>query len=183
MAKQSQLDKRLEAIENAVIALGASGLGYQVGKRGPVEVARRGLTSAPRFAGRNPVVASSAVIYALYKAGLLDDIVDATLMEGLSNPTPGTPERYGGVPEEFALLAGVSAPKPKKRKQTKFNKAVSAGMKAVRSSKSYGGKGKINNGKRAFAAVTKVASKVNKGKKVPKGAIYGAIARKVRKYI
>ncbi len=39
-------------------------------------------------------------------------------------------------------------------------------MKAVRASKSYGKKGTINNAKRAFSAVTKVASKVNKGKKV-----------------
>ena len=54
-------------------------------------------------------------------------------------------------------------------------------MKAVRASKSYGKKGQINNAKRAFAAVNKVASKVNRGKKVSNKGITGIIARAVRK--
>ena len=68
-----------------------------------------------------------------------------------------------------------------KRKLTKYNQAVKAGMSAVRSSTSYGKKGQINNAKRAFAAVNKVASKVKRGKKVSPKGIQGKIARAVRR--
>ena len=49
-----------------------------------------------------------------------------------------------------------------KRTKSKFNNAVSAGMKAVKNSTSYGKKGVINAPKKAFKAVVKVASTVNK---------------------
>ena len=68
-----------------------------------------------------------------------------------------------------------------KRKLTKYNQAVKAGMTAVRGSTSYGKKGQINNAKRAFAAVNKVASKVKRGKKVSAKGITGKIARAVRR--
>ena len=67
-----------------------------------------------------------------------------------------------------------------KKKLSKYNKAVKEGMRAVRSSTSYGKKGTINNAKKAFAAVNKVASKVNRGKKVSTKGIPGKIARAVR---
>lgn len=51
-----------------------------------------------------------------------------------------------------------------KRTKSKFNKAVGAGMKAAKASTSYGKKGIINAPKKAFAAVTKLASKINKAK-------------------
>ena len=51
-----------------------------------------------------------------------------------------------------------------KKTKSKFNKAVGAGMKAAKASASYGKKGIINAPKKAFAAVTKVASKINKAK-------------------
>ena len=68
-----------------------------------------------------------------------------------------------------------------KRKLSKYNQAVKARMSAVRSSTSYGKKGQINNAKRAFAAVNKVASKVKRGKKVSPKGIQGKIARAVRR--
>ena len=52
-----------------------------------------------------------------------------------------------------------------KRTKSKFNTAVSKGMKAVKASTSYGKKGIISAPKKAFAAVTKIASKINKAKK------------------
>jgi hypothetical protein len=55
-----------------------------------------------------------------------------------------------------------------KRKKSSFNAAVSAGMKAVKASPSYGKKGTITNAKKAFALVTKVASAMRKGRKAPK---------------
>jgi len=51
-----------------------------------------------------------------------------------------------------------------KRTKTKFNRAVGAGMKAAKASASYGKKGVINAPKKAFAAVTKLASRINKAK-------------------
>ena len=52
-----------------------------------------------------------------------------------------------------------------KRTKSKFNSAVSKGMKAVKNSTSYGKKGVISAPKKAFAVVVNVASKLNKAKK------------------
>jgi len=60
---------------------------------------------------------------------------------------------------------------PSIRKASKFNKAVSAGMKAVKKSTTYGGKGKIRPAKKVFAMVTKLASAKKKKKKAPKKGI------------
>ena len=51
-----------------------------------------------------------------------------------------------------------------KKTKSKFNKAVGAGMNAAKESASYGKKGIINAPKKAFAAVTKIASKINRSK-------------------
>ena len=53
-------------------------------------------------------------------------------------------------------------------------------MKAVKASTSYGKKGPINNSKKAFAAVTKTASKINKGAKVAKSGITRKIGLAVK---
>ena len=70
-----------------------------------------------------------------------------------------------------------------KRKASGFNKAISAGMKAVRSSRFMGKKGNISNSKRAFATVTKTVSGMKKGRKRPTKGVRGAIARAARRYI
>ena len=67
-----------------------------------------------------------------------------------------------------------------KRKVSKYNRAVKAGMAVVRKSSSYGKKGTINNAKKAFSAVNKVTSAVNKGKKVATKGIRGVAARAIR---
>ena len=68
-------------------------------------------------------------------------------------------------------LTRVTIPKAKARTKSKFNKMVSAGMKSVKASTSYGKKGTISNAKKAFSAVTKAASAVTSGKKLPKSGI------------
>jgi len=70
-----------------------------------------------------------------------------------------------------------------KRKISKYAKAVKAGMAAVKNSKYNGKKGKITNAKKTFATVNKVASAVNKGKKVSVKGVTGTIARAVRKIL
>ena len=90
-------------------------------------------------------------------------------------------------PEQRDLFPISAVPrfstKKVKKKLSKFNKAVKAGMSAVKSSTSFGKKGTINNARKAFSAVTKVASKVRQGKKVAVKGIQGKIARAVRKIL
>jgi len=52
-----------------------------------------------------------------------------------------------------------------RRTKSKFNTAVSRGMSAAKAGTSYGVKGVISAPTKAFAAVTKMASKINKAKK------------------
>jgi len=52
-----------------------------------------------------------------------------------------------------------------RKTKSKFNSAVSRGMKAVKKSTSYGKKGVINAPKKAFKAVVGIASKLSKAKK------------------
>jgi hypothetical protein len=82
----------------------------------------------------------------------------------------------------------VGAGKAVKKTKSKFNRAVSAGMKAAKNSASYGKKGVINAPKKVFTTVTKIASKINENKKrgklLPKApkakgpkALYNAIKK------
>jgi len=77
-------------------------------------------------------------------------------------------------PGRAELLAGIGA-RPittrLTRRPSKFNKAVSAGMKALKKAPTYGGKGKIKPAKKAFALVVKLASAKMKKKKAPKSGI------------
>ena len=79
------------------------------------------------------------------------------------------------------LLEGIT--KGRKKKKTKFNQAVSKGMSIIKDSVSFGKKGTINNARKAFSAVTKVTSKVNRGAKVSAKGVTGTIARAVRKIL
>jgi len=56
-------------------------------------------------------------------------------------------------------------------------------MKAVKASTSYGKKGTINNAKKAFSAVTKTASRINKGGKVAKKGVARKIGLAVKKVL
>jgi hypothetical protein len=78
------------------------------------------------------------------------------------------------------LTVGVK--KRRKKTSSKFNKAVSAGMKTVKASTSYGKKGVLSSPKKAFSVVTKTASRINKGGKVAKSGItrkLGLLMRKI----
>ena len=81
------------------------------------------------------------------------------------------------------LQSAVESPvfKPAvKRKVSKYSKAVKAGMKAVKTSKFIGKKGTISNAKTAFKTVNRVASAVNKGKKVSAKGVTGTISRAIK---
>ena len=82
------------------------------------------------------------------------------------------PETYApmGEPRDILPLGGPIK-RPTKRRLSKFNQAIKKGMSTVKGSTSYGKKGVINNAKKAFSMVTKVASGVSKGRKAPKSGI------------
>ena len=70
-----------------------------------------------------------------------------------------------------------------RRKVSKYSKAVKAGMAAAKKSKFGGKAGSLTNAKSTFSTVNKVASAVNKGKKVTTKGIRGVIGRAVRKVL
>tara|TARA_R110002020_G_scaffold409620_2_gene619323 strand:- start:197 stop:784 length:588 start_codon:yes stop_codon:yes gene_type:complete len=67
--------------------------------------------------------------------------------------------------------------KKTKKTKTKYNLAVSKSMKAVKSSKFMGKKGTLSNPKKTFGTVSKVVSKMNKGRKVGTTGVTGVIRR------
>ena len=79
----------------------------------------------------------------------------------------GYSESVGAEFDPFRPIGGLTFPKVPKRKKSKFNQAVKRGMSIIKGSTSYGKKGTINNAKKAFSAVTKAASRVNRGLKAP----------------
>jgi len=93
----------------------------------------------------------------------------AGVAERALDPETYTQRREGPTMASDMLIERLVG-KPKKQR-SKFNSAVSKGMKIVKGSTSYGKKGTINNAKKAFTAVTKAASAVSKGRKAPKSGI------------
>ena len=115
---------------------------------------------------RNPLAATGLGALAAYELGLLDPLAQPAMqaVEAIDEVIVQAPERR------------------RKKRRTQFNKAVSEGMKAVKKSTSYGKKGTINNAKKAFSAVNKVASKLNRGKKVSTKGPTGVIKRAIGKF-
>ena len=144
--------------------------------RGAAGVGRAALGAGATFARRNPAVATGLGALALQRAGAFDPIeeaiqdrVDAAMEQAMA---PIQAARRPDVQQAAVRVA--------KRKVSKYSKAVKAGMAAVKKSKFSGKPGKITNAKKAFATVNKVASAVNKGKKVAKTGIRGVAARAIK---
>jgi hypothetical protein len=101
----------------------------------------------------------------------LEDPIGYTQEFMASTPSIASPEE-----RIFGALTG-------KRKKSKYNRAISAAMKAVKASTKGGKKGVISAPKRVFKTVSKAVSKVNKGAKVGKTGITGIAARAARKIL
>jgi len=82
-----------------------------------------------------------------------------------------------------AVLETAFIPTKRKKAMTKFNRAVKEGMKIVKQSTSYGKKGTISQSRKAFGAVNKVISKVNKGKKITAKGVLRKVALRAKKII
>ena len=159
----SNLEKAMAAVIGLDIA--RPGTSRAAAKRAVAMLGRSAVPAARTVARVNPYAAAGLTGLAAYELGLLDPLAQPAMqaVEAIDEAVVQAPERR------------------RKKRRTQFNKAVSEGMKAVKKSTSYGKKGTINNARKAFTQVTKVASKLNKGKKVgtkgPTGVIKRAISR------
>jgi len=167
----SNLEKAMAAVIGLDIA--RPGTSRAAAKRAVAMLARGTVRAAPvaaQAARVNPYAAAGLTGLAAYELGLLDPLAAPT-MQAAQTATEAAQEILIERPERV-----------RKKRRTTFNKAVSAGMKAVKQSTSYGKKGTINNAKKAFSAVNKVASKLNKGQKVSTKGPTGVIKRAIGKF-
>ena len=149
--------------------------------------ARRAAVPAARgalgLARANPGIATGLTLAQAYQMGLLDapierakDVTARALFEAGEFLPQQTPQQ---MLDAMQRDQGIKKPK----KATKYNRAVKAGMAAAKASQYFGKKGTISDSKKAFITVNRVASKVNKGKKVSAKGVSGKIARAVRRIL
>jgi hypothetical protein len=103
--------------------------------------------------------------------------------EYLSDPIGYTQEFMASTPSIASPEERIFGALTGKRKKSKYNRAVSAAMKAVKASTKGGKKGVINAPKTVFKTVSKAVSKVNKGAKVSTKGVTGIAARAARKIL
>ena len=139
-------------------------------------VVGRGALAAARA---NPITSAAALGLGLQQAGAFDPIEEA-IQARIDDAVDRVMAPIELVQTDIAQQGVKSVAK---RKVSKYSKAVKAGMAAVKKSKFGGKPGKISNAKKAFATVNKVASAVNKGKKVATSGIRGVAAKAIRKIL
>tara|TARA_R100001594_G_scaffold148335_1_gene203270 strand:+ start:270 stop:809 length:540 start_codon:yes stop_codon:yes gene_type:complete len=122
---------------------------------------------ALNVARANPYASAALLGYGAYEAGLLDPLIDPAQ------------EAIRDTAEDII----IPLKKSRKRSVSGFNKAISAGMTAVRGSKWMGKKGTISNPKSAFSTVTKTVSGMKKGRKAPKSGVRKAIYRAAKRFL
>jgi len=185
---------------------------WKVLKKAGVVAGRQAIRAAPRllgtagiFARRHPVILAASLL----TAGLIyEDEIDQVVKDIQENAAytrelireleiRGGGARRRGIGRTAVGTAltqaqdidysggrsfGVLPTQKRKKRSSKFNNAVSAGMKAIKKSTSYGGKGKIKPAKKAFSVVVKLAAAKKKKKKAPKSGIRRAVWNAMRGY-
>jgi len=122
---------------------------------GTAGVAGRSALGAALPIVTNPYVAGAALGYGALQTGPGQQLLESAEESG----------RMARIQYEQALTdLQIGVGKRVKRTKSKFNTAVSRGMKAAKAGTSYGKKGILSAPKKAFTAVTKMASKINKGR-------------------
>ena len=130
-------------------------------------LAARAAVGTASIAGRSALGAALPIVTNPYAAGL-------ALGYGALQTQPGqqlleSAEERGRMDriryEQALTDLQVGVGKRVRKTKSKFNTAVSRGMSAAKAGTSYGVKGVITAPTKAFAAVTKLASKINKAKK------------------
>jgi len=176
------LKERLAAAEAQLAFLAGAGLGGAVGRVGAKPIARaavatpqgRALLAGISYTALKRELDERDLEFA--EAELGPEFAASIALQQKLQPLPIPTGR-------IAVAAAKAAPKIRRKAKSKFNKAVSAGMKTVKASTSYGKKGTISNAKKAFSAVTKTASKINKGGKVAKSGITRKIGLAVKRIL
>jgi len=129
-------------------------------------LAGRAAMGTAGVAGRSALGAALPIVTNPYAAGL-------ALGYGALQTDPGqqlleSAEERGRMDrirfEQALTDLQVGVGRKVKKTKSKFNTAVSKGMATIKAGTSYGKKGVINAPKKAFAVVTKLASKINKAK-------------------
>ena len=135
------------------------------------------------------LVASTAGVLAIQNREKIADLaaqgyqVVAPAAQGIAERALD-PESFRPMGEPRDLLPlGGPIKRPTKKRLSKFNQSIKKGMEVIKQSTSYGKKGTINNAKKAFTAVTKTASKINKGGKVAKSGIKRKIGLAIKKVL
>jgi len=181
LPSRRELADRINDLERDLkIVSAAAAAGYGVRALGGPGIASRiGATAAGPIARASPGLALADLI--IRQEESVPFRVGEEFIEQAERLASGVERRARS--EGLPIAGRPAVSKPRKKKVSKFSKAVSAGMKTVKASTSYGKKGTINNAKRAFSAVTKTASKINKGGKVAKSGITRKIGLAVRKIL
>jgi hypothetical protein len=166
--------------------------GFAAARAAPTAVGRLAGTAvgATRFvAMRHPYIAAAVVTYEVVKnreqiAQLLREgweVIDPVARGAYEiAEAAGVYDTPPGISSPFREKFGTKMPR---RRTSKFNRAISAGMKAVKRSKFLGKPGKFTNSKKAFATVTRTVSRLRKGAKVSSKGALGTIKRAVKRYI
>jgi len=150
-------------------------------------VARTGL-GVGRLLMYNPYIAGGTAIYVGITERerikqMLDQGYEFMSQEAMTGPPLEFFQRDQAEDFSEGRSFGVGLPtQTTKKRPSKFNSAVKAGMAAVKKSTSYGGKGKITPAKKAFSMVAKLASAKKKKKKAPKSGIRRAVWHAMRGY-
>ena len=162
-------DLKLKALRKVVwpVIKGASKVGGRAGLSVAASAGRAALPLAT-----NPYLAGAALGYGALQTPMGEDLLEAAGERG----------RMDRIRFEQALTdLEVGVKSRVKKTKSKFNKMVSAGMKSIKSSTSYGKKGIVNAPKKAFKSVVGAASAVNRGKKLPKSGIKRKLMLLMRK--
>ena len=185
------------ALYSAGAAIGPKNTAKFIAYAGKKGIQLAGLAARPvaqttaSLAAANPVAAGAALGLGALQTGPGQALLDAAAVRGAADriavqqaideaifrtQTQTIPQVQAGLQIPF-VQKGV------KRKATKYGKAIKAGMAAAKASKFGGKPGNLTNVKATFSTVSKVASAINKGKKVAKTGIRGSIGRAVRKVL
>jgi len=174
LPSRRQLADRLDQLErDLVIATTGAGVGYTLAR-----------SPAARSAALTSVARLSPYALAIDALVREEESLAYRAGEAVSSGIVGLAEGVERRSREEGLTFMTPPPfvKPKRR-SSKFNKAIKAGMAAVKASTSYGAKGKISNSKKAFAAVTKTASKIKRGAKIAKSGITRKIGLAIKRIL
>jgi hypothetical protein len=180
LPSRRELADRINDLERdlkIVSAAAAAGYGTRA-LGGPGIASRIGATAAAPIARATPGLALADLI--IRQEESIPFRVGEELFEQAERLASGVERR---ARSEGLPIAGRPAVSKPKRKTSKFSKAVGAGMKIAKASTSYGKRGVLSSPKKAFSAVTKTASAINKGRKVAKSGIKRKLGLAMRKIL